>query len=181
MFYEIGKYGGFITIILAWLTLVFPFLLLRGNKKWKYLSEAAIKGFWGTVFKIGVILCGVLQIFFSYFLYQNFSRTLSEVGVIMYGLASLSFLLCGLITYYRKRRIHKFFLTAYFVLMSLGFLLISFELTIVSKILAVLLIVVPVYLEEFRRADTAFDIVTIILSNLFALSVYQSLGIINFV
>lgn len=181
MLYEIGKYGGFATMFFAWTTLVLPFLVSRKNKKWKYLSQTAVKGFWGSIFKIGVIVCGITQIFFAYFLYQNFMTAFSRIGVILYFVASVSFLCCGLITYYQKRNVHVFFLVTYYILMCLGFLILSFSLGIHSKILAILLIVIPVYLEIFRNEYTAYDIATIILSNLFALSIYQSLGVINFV
>lgn len=181
MLYELGKYGGLVTIVLSWTTLVLPFLILRNGKNWKYLSQTAINGFWGIVFKIGVVACGIFQILFAYFLYQNFSNNISRLGIEMYGLASASFLCCGLITYYGNRRVHTYFLKSYYILMSLGFLLLSLDLTLFAEILAILLIVVPVYLGEFRRKHTAFDIVTIVLSNFFALSIYQSLGIINLV
>lgn len=181
MLYELGKYGGFITIALAWVTLVLPFVLLKKNKKWKYLSEAAIRGFWGSVLKIGVVTCGIFQILFAYFLYQSFRDDFSRIGIVIYGLASVSFLFCGLITYYQKRSVHRFFLKSYYILMSAGFLFISIKLNLITKILAILLIILPVYFSLIRKQKTAFEIITIILSNLVALCFYQNLGIINLV
>lgn len=178
MLYQFGKYGGFITIALSWLTLILPFLLLRKKLRINLISEVVGKPHWGYVTKLGILICGLAQILFSYFLYQNFKTPVVKFGIILYGVSSLSFFLCGLIDNYWNVTIHRFLVKTYYFWMTIGFALISLGLSFPEKILVLLQIVFPPYFFLVRKNEIVAEFLVIIISNLFALSIYRSLGII---
>jgi hypothetical protein len=181
MFYELAKYGGVITIILSWTNLVIPFLFLKNKRNFKFISEVCGKSRLGMATKLGVMACGLSQILFSYYLYLNFSALLARIGIVSYGVGSMFFFWCGVVDYCASPKLHNLFCSSYYVLMSLGFILLSFSLPLSSKILAASLLLVPLYFYFLKHNLTKVEIATIIISNLFALSVYHYLSILNFV
>jgi len=180
MFYEIGKYGGFLTIIVSWMAMVFPFLKMKKKMKIITISEAVVNTPLGTVVRAGVLICGIAQIFFSYFLFLNFVSLAAKLGVILYGVGSFSFVLCGIIDYHQSESKHMMLVETYYVLMTLGFILLSTELPLIPKVLSWALLVIPLYLYYIKVDLTKFELTTIALSNIFALSVYFYLGSLNF-
>lgn len=179
MLYEISKYGGIITIALSWLTLILPFLLLRKRLKIKLISQVVEKSSWGLITKMGVLVCGIAQILFAYYLYLNFIAPTIRFGIVLYGVGSLSFFLCGLVDYYPNTKLHRFFVEAYYLWMTVGFTVISIEFTLFSKITALLLIIFPLYYFLVRRKEIVAEFLVIILSNIYALGLYSYLGVLR--
>jgi hypothetical membrane protein len=178
MLYELGKYSGFVTIVLSWFTLMLPFLLLRKKLRINLISKVVEKSPWGYVTKLGVLACGLAQLLFSYFLYQNFETPMARAGIVLYGIGSLSFFLCGLINYYSNTAVHRFLVKTYYFWMTIGFVMLSLELYLSAKILVLLMIIFPLYFFLIRKNEITAEFLVIIISNLFALSVYRSLGVI---
>lgn len=181
MLYQLGKYGGLITIVLSWFTLILPFLLLRDKLKISLISQVVEKSSWGYVTKLGVLACGLAQILFSYFLYQNFKMPVARIGILLYGIGSLSFLFCGLVDYYANTKVHRLLVKTYYVWMTVGFVLLSLELGIPEKIIVLLQIIFPLYFFGVRKNEIVAEFLVIVLSNTFAVRVYSYLGILNFV
>ena len=70
---ELIKYSGVITMFIAWFFVVAPSLHAGIDKKKDTISTATKDGKYGMVIGLGLILGGLFQIIFLYYLITKFS------------------------------------------------------------------------------------------------------------
>lgn len=180
-FANIVKHSGLWAMIVGWLMIVLPFYVSKGKRRWTFFSQAAVPGFWGTIFDIGMILSCTLQFAFAFFLSTHFKSGFPAFGVKMYFVSLIGFLMAGIITHYKNYRLHVFFMGFYYFLMSYAFIIIGFGMGAVTKLLSLLLLVVPSIVLIDKRNGVLFELWLMSLAGLLVLSIYFHLGIFSLV
>lgn len=168
-------------MMVGWTMIVLPFYVSKGKRKWTFFSQAAVPGFWGTIFDIGMILSCALQVAFAHFLSTKFTSGFPALGVKMYYVSLVGFLMAGLISHYKNYYLHIFFMGFYYFLMSYAFIIIGFGMGWITKLLSFLLLVVPSIVLIDKRNGVLFELWLMSLAGLLVISIYFHLGIFSLV
>ena len=118
------KYSGIVGIILMWLFVVFPAFVKKTYVNKKPFSYLGKDGKYAVVFNFVLVIIMILQLIFVLYIGLSFGK-ISLVGMIIFLSGTLLGILTGVINLKDSVTIHTNLGFGYFILSSIGALIIS--------------------------------------------------------
>ena len=140
MMHFLFRYSGLLTIVIAWILLVLPYLLLKKKQyRVSWISNIVLLGSpYSWIIAVGVISASITQIAFALYILSKFPSFWGSIAAAVFSLGAFCFLLSGTIAETSSVKVHGFFIKTYILLMTTGALLFMISFILIKLPMAII-------------------------------------------